>query len=362
MKAFIFLIISIILVPFSHLVSAHQIGFSQLQLTQNPERILEISLWYPAAKEPQLSQSKTTSDTLKQVLIADNIAFKGTKVIKNAPLLIQTSKTGDTQKRPLVLLSHGYRGSWRNLNWLASKLVQKGFIAVAVNHPGTTTFNTSATQAAKWWERPNDVKRTLDYLLNNSIWQQDIDKQKISAIGHSLGGWTVMQLVGAEFNREGYLAGCETLASFRSCQIKEELGLAFKQNNEPENTQLMDSRIKNAIILDLGLARSFSQTSLNKLNSPVLILAAGIDIGDLPQAQESGFLAEHLTLEDRRYKVYEKATHFSFMQECKPNAIAILEEEAKGDGIICKDGVGSTRAALHDTMFEDILAFLKQEG
>ena len=282
MKAYIFLIISIVLIPFSSLVSAHQIGFSQFQLTQNPERVLDISLWYPAAKEAQLSQFKTTSDTLKQVLIADNIAFKGTQVIKNAPLLIQVSKTGTTQKRPLVLLSHGYRGSWRNLNWLATKLVQKGYIAIAVNHPGTTTFNTSATQAAKWWERPKDVKRTLDYLLNDSIWQQDIDENKISAIGHSLGGWTVMQLVGAEFNREDYLADCEALASFRSCQIKEELGLAFKQNNEPASSRLVDRRIKNAIILDLGLARSFSETSLNKLHSPVLILAAGIDIGDLP--------------------------------------------------------------------------------
>ena len=48
------------------------------------------------------------------------------------------------------------------------------------------------------------------------------------------------------------------------------------------------------------------------------------------------------------------------MQECKPNAVVILEEEAKGDGIICKDGADSTRVALHETMFEDILDFLEQ--
>ena len=112
------------------------------------------------------------------------------------------------------------------------------------------------------------------------------------------------------------------------------------------------------VSLDLGLARSFSIVSLNDIKVPTLILAAGIDIGDLPQALESGYIAEHVPLNSRRYKVYEKATHFSFIQGCKPGAIAMLNEEVPGDGIICKDGIGTSRDQLHQLFFNDIVRFL----
>lgn len=359
MKPYIYLTFTLILLSLSKVVSATQVGFSQFQLSDNPERPLQLTLWYPTSgSDTQLSPYNPTSDKLISTLIADNIAFKGTQVIKDAPILSLTQSKLTQGKRPLVLLSHGYRGSWRNLNWLANKLVKKGYIVAAPDHPGTTTFNTNALHASQWWQRPNDLKRVIDYLLNDVIWQEEIDKNEISAIGHSLGGWSVMQLVGAQFNRAEYLAACNTFARFRSCQIKDELGLSQSQQGEPKVSQGLDKRIKKAVILDLGLARSFSKTSLNSIKAPVLILSAGIDIGDLPQAMESGFLAEHIPTVTRRYKIYEQATHFSFMQLCKPGAMAILEEEAPGDGIICKDGKTTNRETLHKKMFDDVYSFL----
>ncbi|EGR1463607.1 alpha/beta hydrolase [Vibrio cholerae] len=317
---------------------ASDVGFTQVTLTNDSSRPLNTAIWYP------------TQDVSDTTLIGDNPAFIGTQVIKDGEVQSGTF--------PVVLLSHGYRGNWRNQNWLATKLASRGYIVAAADHPGTTSFDQSPKQAAKWWERPRDVSRILDYLLSETPWKQSANAENVTAIGHSLGGWTVMQLGGAKMDRATFEANCLIYPNPRTCGLAEELGLDKGQAEEPNKKDLSDPRIKRVVSLDLGLARSFSVGSLNDIKVPTLILAAGIDIGDLPQALESGYIAEHVPLNSRRYKVYEKATHFSFIQGCKPGAIPMLNEEVPGDGIICKDGVGASRDQLHQLFFNDIARFL----
>ena len=50
---------------------------------------------------------------------------------------------------PLILLSHGYGGSWQNLSWFAHELAAKGYIGAAPNYLGTTIFDKNAEQSAK---------------------------------------------------------------------------------------------------------------------------------------------------------------------------------------------------------------------
>ena len=167
-----------------------------------------------------------------------------------------------------------------------------------------------------------------------------------------------MQLAGAKIDRATFEAECLIYPNPRICGLSDELGLSQAQPAEPNEKDLSDPRIQRVVSLDLGLARSFSVGSLNDVTVPTLILAAGIDIGDLPQALESGYIAEHMPLNLRRYKVYESATHFSFIQSCKAGAVPMLEEEVPGDGIICKDGVGTSRDQLHQLILNDIVSFL----
>ncbi|WP_372385276.1 alpha/beta hydrolase family protein [Vibrio sp. BS-M-Sm-2] len=317
---------------------ASDVGFTQVTLTDDPNRPLNTAIWYP------------TQDTSDTTLIADNPAFIGTQVIKDGEIQSGTF--------PVVLLSHGYRGNWRNQNWLATELASRGYIVATTDHPGTTSFDQSPKQAAKWWERPQDMSRILDYLLSETPWKQFANAENVTAIGHSLGGWTVMQLAGARLDRSTFEANCLVYPNPRICGLAVELGLSKVQAQEPSNKDLSDPRIQRVVSLDLGLARSFSVGSLNDVTVPTLILGAGIDIGDLPQALESGYIAEHMPLNLRRYKVYESATHFSFIQSCKPGAVPMLEEEVPGDGIICKDGVGISRDQLHQLILNDIVSFL----
>jgi predicted dienelactone hydrolase len=336
MKRFaIFILFSACWVPHAF---AYSVGFDQVPLYADSDRPVKASVWYP---------SQTTFPVER---IAENAAFLGTNVVR-----VGTPLAG---KFPLVVISHGYRGNWRNQNWLATKLAQEGYVVASLDHPGTTSFDHSPQAAAQWWQRAGDLSRLLDWLLNESYLLPNIDANNVTAIGHSLGGWTVMLLAGAQFDRDQLKQECGLNASPRVCGLMPELGLDRAQTGEPTGS-LKDNRIKQVITLDLGLARSLSRQSLQALTVSTLILAAGVDIGDLPQAEESGFLAQYITKNNRQYIVYPDAAHFSFMQLCKPNAIAMLEEEVPGDGIVCQDGNERSRDELHQVMYRDIMHFLK---
>lgn len=80
--------------------AADAIGFREITLPDpGGTRPLHAVIWYPAA------------DDSPQTIVGDNPAITGLSVIKDARTL--------PGPHPLVVMSHGYGGTWRNLNWLA---------------------------------------------------------------------------------------------------------------------------------------------------------------------------------------------------------------------------------------------------
>ncbi|MDR9774759.1 hypothetical protein RJJ65_19280 [Rhizobium hidalgonense] len=129
--------------------SADAIGFRETDIDKDGARPLHISIWYPTEEGP------------KAEIVGENRAFFGVPAIRDA----KPASTG----RPLVVLSHGYGGSWRNLSWLAIDLVEQGYIVAAPDHPGTTTFNMDPAQAAisslvrsaSTWSMPAGRRRSM---------------------------------------------------------------------------------------------------------------------------------------------------------------------------------------------------------
>jgi len=224
----------------------------------------------------------------------------------------------------------------------------------APDHPGTTTFNKNADQAAKLWERPRDLSRVIDELTANSQLAGKIDARRIAAIGHSLGGWTVTAVAGARFDTSRFEKDCQIHASPRACSLSKELGLG---NHELEK-EMGDPRVGAIVSLDLGLARGFSPESLASIHIPSLVISAGTDIGDMPAKLESGYLAEHLPISSSTYIEIPDAMHFSFMQLCKPGAATLIEEDTPGNGIVCKDGGTRGREEIHREITFLVTGFL----
>ncbi|AZZ92797.1 alpha/beta fold hydrolase [Hahella sp. KA22] len=327
---------------------AASIGFREAQVTDGPaNRPLHVSIWYPAQTNPSTTAETPTSS------VGENRAFFGVQASPDA----EPAQGG----HPLVVLSHGYGGNWRNLNWLAAELAAKGYVVAAPDHPGTTTFDRRPAEAARLWERPHDLSRVIDFILDNPQLAGEINADNIAAIGHSLGGWTVMALAGARFDQAHFAAECLAHPNPRVCGLSDELGLSTKGAAKASlEASLADQRVRAVVSLDLGLARGFTPASLAAAPIPVLIFGAGVDIGDLPAKMESGYLAIHLPPAQTQYVEIPDAAHFSFMQRCKPAAIALLEEEAPGDGIICKDGDGRSREEIHRQVASQVIDFLAQ--
>lgn len=316
------------------------VGFYQFPLTTDPDRTLNVTVWYPTEKQnPGTSQG-------------DNPVFYGIEVQKEA--------LPAAGAHPLVLLSHGYGGNWRNLNWLAAALVEKGYIVAAPDHPGTTTFHRDASAAAKLWLRPRDMSDVLDAILHQRARAGRIDETRIAAVGHSLGGWTVMALGGAQFSPAQFMRDCRVPTSPTVCKLERELGIASSAAKTHFARPLRDARIKAVVALDAGLLRGFTAQSLAAMPVPVLMLAAGNNIADLPVNAESGWLYPQLPSSTSQLHILPDASHFSFMQLCKPGAAQQIDAAEPGEGIICRDGGNRDRAALHNEIASRTLNFLSQ--
>ena len=95
------------------------------------------SLWYPAGRATYRN------------IIGDSVLFEG------APAMVGAAVAEG--RYPLLLLSHGSGGAMEGLAWLSSRLAARGAIVLAVNHPGTTSGDSSPRRTMRLAPRAADL-------------------------------------------------------------------------------------------------------------------------------------------------------------------------------------------------------------
>src|SRR5476649_172049 len=229
-----------------------QMGFFQSRVVDPQGGVaMEMAVWYPAQRDgtPQL--------------IGDNAVFVGTTVAREATPL--------PGAHPLVVISHGFGGNWRNQLWLAADLVRQGYIVAAPNHPGTTTADQRPAQAAQLWRRPGDVSRAIDRVLAQPERYGAVAAGRIAVIGHSLGGWTALEAAGARLDTDRLANDCLAQPQLASCRVFQQIHAggsdALRQRLAMD---WRDRRVAAIVTLDAGLTRGFTPASLNAISIPVL--------------------------------------------------------------------------------------------
>jgi len=112
------------------------------------------------------------------------------KESRNAPL------SSNSQKYPLILLSHGHGGERRDRSWLAEHLVKANFIVASVDHYGNSHRTLDPVLTLQFWDRAKDISFAIDRLIDEPFLGGRLDQTRIGFTGYSLGGMTGLALAG----------------------------------------------------------------------------------------------------------------------------------------------------------------------
>jgi predicted dienelactone hydrolase len=113
---------------------------------------------------------------------------------------------------PLVLFSHGYLGAGDQSLFLTEALARGGYVVAALDHRDAirgagprvlpNVLSPEAWSERDFRDRADDLRALLDRLLERGRTRGDrlagrIDAGAIGAVGHSLGGYTLLGIAGA---------------------------------------------------------------------------------------------------------------------------------------------------------------------
>jgi len=247
---------------------------------------------------------------------------------------------------PLIVISHGRRGWLGGHHDTAAALADAGFIVLAINHPGDTERDTSGTDSlAVLVERPADIKRSIDYILETWPDASRIDAGRIGFFGFSFGGYTGLVAIGANPDFRKGLPDCRT-SSLRACKELEE-------NEVSAQPIIHDPRVKAAIIVDPYPVLFFPKQNLKGVTIPVQLWSS-----DPAQNADhlSGCCAAAINdgLSSRpEYHFVKDAKHFSFLAVCTP-------QEAEKFAAICTDAAGFDRVEFHRQFHAKMIAFFRK--
>lgn len=249
---------------------------------------------------------------------------------------------------PLIVLSHGYGGSFLGHHDTAQALADAGFVVAAISHSednfqirGSPDDRISALAT-----RTTDIKRLIDHMLRQWPSHDRIASDRIGFYGFSRGGYTGLVLAGArpDFERLPPLPSSPCAKDLQSPAC----ALMRRRFQELLASPLAhEARIKAAVIAD-PLSMVFGADGLKDVKIPILLWASAYG-GDGVTPDSVAAVRRNLPVAPE-WRVAEKAEHFGFLAPCPPAQI-----EAKSE--ICRDAPGFDRTAFHAAFNAEVTAF-----
>ena len=143
------------------------VGLMQWSFNYHDTRV-PVAIWFPTP-EPA-SPIKAGPFTL---VAASNVAMRETQ-------------------HPLVIISHGTGGSNIAHHPVAEALAKNDFMVAALTHPGDNYQDRSLVADDRYFdERPRQLAALLRALSTDDNLGPLIDRERVGAVGHSAGGYSV---------------------------------------------------------------------------------------------------------------------------------------------------------------------------
>ncbi|KQX20510.1 alpha/beta hydrolase family protein [Variovorax sp. Root434] len=252
---------------------------------------------------------------------------------------------------PLVVISHGYGGSFLGHHDTAQALADAGFIVAAVSH-SQDNFQLRGGPDDKivaLATRTTDIKRLIDHMLQKWPAHGRIAADRIGFYGFSRGGYTGLVLAGArpDFERLPPLPSspCATEPEGKACEWMKQ---GFQELLATPLTR--DARIKAAVIAD-PVSMLFDAQGLKNVAIPIELWASTYG-GDGVTPESVAAVRRNLSVAPE-WHVAEKAEHFGFLAPCSQAQL-----DAKIE--ICRDPPGFDRTAFHKAFNAEVTAFFNR--
>lgn len=218
-----------------------------------PDRVVPVSVWYPAAEPGPAAPYIPAKRPADAAAIATRTAYWLYTPAAAGPMLAATVaaaldvRPADLPELPAVVWSPGLATPRWLASGLASDLASRGYVVVAVDHPGETPAvevgdrvvvggaapsRDPGYMRAALARRVSDIGLVLGRLAELPLVGDRIDMRRIAVAGHSYGGQTAVSVAAA------------------------------------------DSRVRTAMVLD-GSAGWDEVAEVPDLDRPVLLLASG---------------------------------------------------------------------------------------
>jgi predicted dienelactone hydrolase len=316
----------------------------------DPEQDLRCVVWYPAVE--------SAAEVKQWIGPPDAPLFEAGMAAPDAELAAAPSKHG----WPMVLLSHGTGGSAVQMAWLGTALARAGYVVVAVDHPGNNSNGKLTPEGmALWWERATDLSQVLDGMLADTEFGKKIDQARVGAAGYSLGGYTVLELAGAQTDVHELLALCKENADAGVCHVPEMRGMGTPEEivQKVRKTSALslaqsgdlfsDDRIGAVFAIAPALAFTMTEDSLRPLRIPLEMVVGDID--NIAPAKDNALYVRD-EVKGSKLTVLPHVGHYTFLDTCAAEGKKTLERYCEDSREVDRDAVHARVAGMAVGFFD----------
>lgn len=282
--------------PTSGSAARHAVGVTSLEVA-DPARgaSFPLEVWYPTSAPAEGGGERYF------------FAYQPGDATRDAPVL------ATAERLPLVLLSHGSGGTRFDLAWLAESLASEGFLVACLEHLGNRFGDEDPYVSLQIWLRPQAASLALDHLLADERFGPRIDRARIGAAGHSLGGYTALALAGARYDVHRVREHCAGPRRDPACWLAPDVDRS-RIDYSHSHDSFRDPRVRAVMAFAPGVGTGLDPASAAEVQIPVHVVAGRRD-QLTPFALHGRAWATALHAE---LTVIGEGDHYTFLSPCLP--------------------------------------------